>query len=46
MSIFAIIKIIEGIGLIAALWAKEAPQVTQGVVKIVEGIGEADVKHD
>jgi hypothetical protein len=45
MSLFAIVKILEGIGLIAALFMKEAPVVTEGVIKIVEGIkGEEDAK--
>lgn len=38
MSLFAIVKIIEGIGLIAALFMKEAPVVTEGVIKIIEGV--------
>lgn len=38
MSLFAIVKILEGIGLIAALFMKEAPVVTEGAIKIVEGI--------
>ncbi len=45
MSLFAIVKIIEGIGLIAALFMKEAPVVTQGIIKIIEGVKGEDDAH-
>lgn len=44
MSLLAIVKIIEGLGIIASLFMKEAPVVTKGVITIIEGIGEKDAK--
>lgn len=44
MSLLAIVKIIEGLGIIAALFMKEAPVVTKGVITIIEGVGEYDAK--
>jgi len=42
MSFFTIIKIIEGIGIIAAIFMKEAPAISEGIIKIVEGVGNVE----
>lgn len=44
MSLLAIIKIVEGLGIIASLFMKESVVVTEGVIKIIEGIGEPSAK--